>query len=52
MILMLMVVTIEDNEILDDNNGKDNDYLDIVDHHSLLGVGVLAASLKVATTAL
>ena len=29
-----------------------NEYLDIDDHHSLLGVGVLAASLKVATTAL
>ena len=37
---------------IDDYLDKDNDYLDFDDHHSLLGVGVLAASLKVATTAL
>ena len=48
----------EDIAIFDDNIDKDSeylvsdDYLDIDDYHSLLGVGVLAASLKVATTAL
>ena len=57
MILMMMVVTriLQFLTIILTKIMKylvSDDYLDIDDYHSLLGVGVLAASLKVATTAL